>query len=181
MLTTQRTEDRPSLNRNTIKFTLNGELKEVTVDAKQNLLVLLREMLHLTSPKKSCEKGECGACTVLLDDKPVNACLVLAVTVDGKEVTTVEGLGNPAKLHPLQKAFYELGASQCGFCTPGMIVSAKALLDDNANPTVEEVKRALSGNLCRCTGYIKPIEAVLAAAEAMRQEKEVKLGWNSLR
>lgn len=155
-----------------IKFNLNGKEEKVTVNVQQNLLTILREILHYTSPKKSCEKGQCGACTVLLDGKTVNACLVLAVEVDGREIVTVEGLGTPANLHPLQKAFYEMGASQCGFCTPGMIISAKALLDENPKPSREDVKMALSGNLCRCTGYIKPIEAVLAVSEAQPKKKE---------
>ena len=155
-----------------IKFTLNGEEVEPTINVSQNLLTVLREILHYTSPKKSCEKGQCGACTVILDGKTVNACLVLAANVDGKEVVTVEGLGTPNELHPLQKAFYELGASQCGFCTPGMILSAKVLLDENPKPTRDDIKMALSGNLCRCTGYIKPIEAVMSVVEVQQKEKE---------
>lgn len=155
-----------------VRFTLNGEEVEVTVSAGQNLLTVLRELLHYTSPKKSCEKGQCGACTVLLNNKAVNACLVLATDVEDKEVTTVEGLGDPANLHPIQKAFYEIGAVQCGFCTPGMIMSAKALLDEKPRPTRDEVKMALSGNLCRCTGYIKPIEAVLSVVKTQQEAKE---------
>jgi len=151
-----------------IRFWLNGEELQLTVPVNLTLLQVLRDILHVTSPKRSCEEGECGACTVLLDGKAVNACLVLAPAVDGKSVLTVEGLGTK-DLHPLQKHFQELAASQCGYCTPGMILAAKALLDENPNPTYEEVKQGLAGNLCRCTGYVKPIKAVLAAAEEMRQ------------
>jgi len=153
--------------RSIISFRLNGEEKELLVEPNLTLLDMLRERLHVTSPKRSCEQGECGACTVLVDGKAVNSCLTLAVSVDGRAVETVESLGF-AELHPLQKSFYELAASQCGYCTPGMILAAKAFLDENPNPTFEEVKEGLSGNLCRCTGYVKPIQAVLAAAEAMR-------------
>ena len=149
-------------------FHLNGDEKELLVEPNLTLLDLLRERLHVTSPKRACEQGECGACTVLLDGKAVNACLTLAIAVNNRSVTTVEGLG-VAELHPVQKHFYEMGASQCGFCTPGMILAAKAFLDENANPTFEEVKQGLAGNLCRCTGYVKPIQAVLAAARELRE------------
>ena len=151
-----------------IRFVLNGEEQILAVEPNLTLLELLRDRLHVTSPKRSCEQGECGACTVILNGKAVNSCLVLAVSVDGKVVETVDGLGK-AELHPLQKHFYELAASQCGYCTPGMIMAAKALLDANPDPTYEEVKEGLSGNMCRCTGYVKPVEAVLAAAEEMRE------------
>jgi aerobic-type carbon monoxide dehydrogenase small subunit (CoxS/CutS family) len=150
-----------------IAFTLNGEQHQIEVEPNLTLLDLLRDRLGVTSPKKACEQGECGACTVLLNGKAVNSCLTLAVTVNGKTVETVEALGT-AELHPLQKYFYDMAASQCGFCTPGMILAAKALLDENPDPTYEEVKYGLSGNMCRCTGYVKPIQAVLAAAEEMR-------------
>jgi carbon-monoxide dehydrogenase small subunit len=154
-----------------LTFRLNGEERELLVEPNLTLLDMLRDRLHVTSPKRSCEQGECGACTVLLDGKAVNSCLVLAISVNGRSVTTIEGLGL-AKLHPLQRSFYEHVASQCGFCTPGMVLAAKALLDENADPTFEEVKRGLSGNLCRCTGYVKPIEAVLAAAKEMRESAQ---------
>jgi carbon-monoxide dehydrogenase small subunit len=153
----------------TISFRLNGEVKTCEVEPNLTLLDLIRGKMHVTGPKKSCERGECGACTVLLNGKAVNACLVLAISVDGKEVMTVEGLGSPEKLHLLQKRFVEMGASQCGYCTPGMLLSAKYLLDKNPNPTVEDIKKGISGNLCRCTGYVKIIEAIQAAAEEMRQ------------
>ena len=151
-----------------ISFKLNG--KPVTVDApfSINLLTLLREYLDITGPKFGCEQGNCGACTVLLDGEPVNACLVLAPTVDGRQVVTIEGIGTPEKPHPLQTAFTEHYGSQCGYCTPGMIISAKALLDRNPNPTREEVAEAIVGNVCRCTGYNKIFESILAAAEQMR-------------
>lgn len=147
-----------------LAFKLNGEDVRLTVPPSITLVDVLREKLAITSPKKACERGECGACTVLLDGKPVNACLLLAITVKGREVTTVEGLGNPANLHPLQAAFYDLLGAQCGFCTSGMLLSAKALLDANPRPSEDDVKAALSGNICRCTGYYKPMQAVMAAA-----------------
>jgi carbon-monoxide dehydrogenase small subunit len=151
-----------------IKFRLNGVEKEYAVEPNMTLLELIRGKMHVTSPKKSCEVGECGACTVLLNGKAVNGCLVLAISVDGKEVLTLESMGTK-ELHPIQKHFAELGASQCGYCTPGMILSAKSLLDKNLDPTVEEIKRGISGNLCRCTGYVKIIEAIQAAAQEMRE------------
>ncbi len=151
-----------------VPFTLNGQPVQITVKATTTLLDALRDECHVTGPKKGCGTGDCGSCTVLLDGEPVNSCLVLAVTVRGKNVVTVEGLGDPEHLHPLQKAFHEHYASQCGFCTPGMLLVAKSFLDKNPNPTREEVQEAISGNLCRCTGYVKIIDAILAAAEAMR-------------
>jgi carbon-monoxide dehydrogenase small subunit len=154
-----------------IRFALNGEGTEATVASDMTLLHLLRDRLGVTSPKRSCEHGECGACTVILDGKAVNACLVLAPSVDGRSIETVESLTvDPAKgeLHPLQKHFVEIMASQCGYCTPGMLLAAKALLDANPDPSYDEVKEGLAGNLCRCTGYVKPVEAVLAAAQELR-------------
>ena len=151
-----------------ITFYLNGEEVCVEVESSETLLSVLREKLLVTSLKSSCVMGECGACTVIIDGKAMNACLTLAPTIEGKRVETVESLGDAAHLHPLQKAFKEIGAFQCGFCTPGFIMSAKALLDKNPNPTREEVKVALTGNICRCTGYVKPVEGVLKAAEEMR-------------
>ena len=155
-----------------IKFVLNGEEKQVTVTSGQTLLQLLRDRMEVTSPKRSCEQGECGACTVILDDKLVNACLVLAASVDGKRVETVESLTvdlAKGQLHPLQRHFVDIMASQCGYCTPGMLLAAKALIDANPDPTYEDVKEGLAGNLCRCTGYVKPVEAVLAAAKEIRE------------
>jgi carbon-monoxide dehydrogenase small subunit len=150
-----------------IRFVLNGEERSLEIEANLTLLQLLRDRLNITSPKRSCEQGECGACTVILNGKAVNACLVLAVTVNGKAVQTVDGLGRD-ELHPIQKHFKEVAASQCGYCTPGMIMAAKALLDANPDPTYEQVKEGLSGNMCRCTGYVRPVEAVLAAAQEIR-------------
>jgi carbon-monoxide dehydrogenase small subunit len=154
-----------------IALNLNGQSVRTQVEANLTLLDLLRERLGITSPKKSCEQGECGACTVLMDGKAVNSCLILAVSVDGKTIETVESLGT-TELHPLQKHFYEMAASQCGYCTPGMILAAKALLDENPTPTVEQVKAGLAGNMCRCTGYVKPVQAVLAAAREMQAQGE---------
>jgi len=154
--------------RHEIRFQLNGEEKLIAVEPNLTLLQLLRDRMGVTSPKRSCEQGECGACTVILNGKAVNSCLVLAVTVDGKRVETVESLAVGMDLHPLQTAFVEIAAAQCGYCTPGMLLAAKALLDANPDPTYEEVKEGLSGNMCRCTGYVKPVKAVLVAAEEMR-------------
>ncbi|KON29975.1 (2Fe-2S)-binding protein [miscellaneous Crenarchaeota group-15 archaeon DG-45] len=153
-----------------ITFQLNG--KRIVCETAQNrtLLDLLRVDLGLTSVKKGCEEGECGSCTVLLDGMPVNSCLVLAPQVEGSRVTTVEGLEDDDLMVALRRAFMEDGAIQCGFCTPGMLISAYALLSENPNPTEDEVKTAIEGNLCRCTGYVKIIEAILDAAERMPVE-----------
>jgi carbon-monoxide dehydrogenase small subunit len=134
------------------------------------LLEVLRYKLKLTGTKRGCNRGDCGACTVLLNGQAVLSCLILAPKVDNEEVTTVEGLGSPEKMHALQEAFIEHNAVQCGFCTPGMMLSAKALLDENPQPTKEEVKIAISGNLCRCTGYAQIIEAILDAAKKMAKK-----------
>ena len=144
----------------TLNFTLNG--KEVTclISPEMTLLTVLKEVLHINSVKRACLGGECGACTVILDGNAVNSCLVFAATVEGKSVTTVEGIGTPDNLHPVQKAFLESGAFQCGFCTPGFIMSSVALLAKNPHPTEDEIRYGLSGNLCRCTGYVKPVEAL---------------------
>ncbi|HDI52596.1 MAG TPA: (2Fe-2S)-binding protein [Candidatus Bathyarchaeota archaeon] len=150
-----------------IRFKLNGREIEVDVEPNTLLLNLLREHLHLTGAKYGCGIGECGACTVLLDGEPILSCLTLAVEVDGREITTIEGLAEDGELHPLQRAFLEEGAVQCGFCTPGMILTAKALLDENPNPSEEEIREYLKGNLCRCTGYVNIVKAVKRAAEEM--------------
>jgi carbon-monoxide dehydrogenase small subunit len=150
----------------TLTLKLNGE--EVTVQVKPSALLVevLRDELELTGTKVACGEGECGACTVLLDGVPVNSCLVPALKAQGREVMTVEGLAPLGELHPLQKAFVEHGAVQCGYCTPGMLMSAKALLDDNPNPTEDEIRLAISGNLCRCTGYAKIVEAIKTASQS---------------
>jgi aerobic carbon-monoxide dehydrogenase small subunit len=149
----------------TIKFTLNGANIEVSVPPHWTLLRVLREKLGLTGTKEGCGIGECGACTVLSDGAPVHSCLILAPKVEGREIQTIEGLGTRESLHPLQQSFIEHGAVQCGFCTPGMLMSSKALLERNPHPTREEVKEAISGNLCRCTGYYQIIEAIEAVSK----------------
>ena len=149
----------------TVSFILNGHPRTFSVDDAETLLQLIRERARLTGTKCGCEMGECGACTVLLDGKAVNSCCIPAVMVEGRQVTTIEGIGTPEQPHPLQQAFMEAGAIQCGFCTPGMILSAKALLDTNPHPSREEIRAALSGNLCRCTGYQKNIHAVELAVD----------------
>ena len=158
-----------------INITVNGDNHEVAVRPGTTLLDLLREELHLTGTKKGCELGDCGACTVILDGKAVNSCILLALDVDGKNIETIEGLAIIEKLHPIQQAFVEKGAIQCGFCTPGMIMRTKAILDENPEPTKEEIKNALSGNLCRCTGYTKIIEAVETAKAYLKGEKLRKI------
>lgn len=150
-----------------ITLTVNGTPYEVAVEPRQSLLQLLREELHLTGTKEGCSEGECGACTVLLDGKTVDACLIFALEVEGREVVTIEGLAQGNQLHPVQQAFAEYGAVQCGFCTPGMILAAKALLDSHPHPSEAEIRQGISGNLCRCTGYVKIVEAIQAAARAM--------------
>ncbi len=153
----------------TIRFILNGEKQKVKVNPGSTLLDVLREELRMTGVKKGCEGGECGACTVLLEDKAVTSCIVPVLQVEGKSVLTIEGLAGE-ELHPLQQAFIEAGAVQCGYCTPGMILSAKALLDSNPHPTRLEVRKGISGNLCRCTGYKKIVDAVMLAAERMSKK-----------
>ncbi len=148
-----------------ITLTVNGRIEKLEVEPYRTLLEVLREDLMLIGTKEGCGVGECGACTVLLDGRAVNACLTLAVRADGREVITIEGLAQGDTLHPLQRAFIEHGAIQCGFCTPGFILTTKAFLDENPHPNEEEVKRALAGNLCRCTGYAKIVEAVLDVVE----------------
>ena len=148
-----------------ITVTVNGAQEHLDVPANMTLLHMLREKLALTGTKNGCEAGECGACTVLVDGEPVNSCLVLAVEVDGRQVITVEGLAPEGELSPLQEAFVEHNAVQCGFCTPGMLIVAHALLQRNPHPSEEEIKEALVGNLCRCTGYLRIVRAVQAAAD----------------
>ena len=150
------------------KFIVNGRSYEVLIEPNMALIEVLRDQLELTGTKYNCGVGECGACTVLIDGKLTLSCSTLAITAREKNILTIEGLVEGSTLHPIQQAFVDYGAIQCGFCTPGMILSAKALLEENSNPTREEVKEALVGNLCRCTGYIKMFDAVLAAAKTMK-------------
>ena len=154
-----------------IRFKLNGSWREVEARPDRILLDLLREDLGLTGTKKGCERGECGACTILMNGKAVLSCLIPALKADGAEILTVEGMAHDDRLHPLQQAFWEEGAVQCGYCTPGMLLSAKALLDEVPEPGIEEVKKAISGNLCRCTGYTKIIRAVQSAADKLRKRQ----------
>lgn len=149
-----------------LTMTLNGTEVTVQVQADEMLVDVLRERLGLTGTKVGCNEGECGACTVLLDGEAVLSCLLPAMRAQGREVITIEGLSEGDRLHPLQQAFVDYGAVQCGYCTPGFILSAKALLDRNPHPTREQIKEAIAGNLCRCTGYVKIIEAIEAAAKA---------------
>lgn len=153
----------------TIHFTVNGEPFTLSVASHHTLLQVLREQLVLTGVKNGCEAGECGACTVLMNGEPVNSCLVLAPEADGAAIVTVEGLAHDSQLDPLQEAFVAAGATQCGFCTPGILINSRALLDRNPDPTDAEIRAALVGNLCRCTGYIRIIDAVKAAAHAQRE------------
>jgi carbon-monoxide dehydrogenase small subunit len=152
--------------RKLIKLRVNGQEWEVMVEPRQTLLDVLRYDLGLMGTKEGCGDGNCGSCTVLLNGQAINSCLVFAIEVDGQEITTIEGLYQGGKLHPLQHAFIEEGAVQCGFCTPGMILAAKGFLDSNPNPTEAEVRRAIAGNLCRCTGYDKIVRAILKVAAA---------------
>lgn len=146
---------------------VNGEKTELLLPVHKTLLEVLREDLQLTGTKHGCELGECGTCTVLVDGRPELSCLLLPVQLEGRAITTVEGMANGSELHPLQQAFAELGAAQCGYCTPGILLSAKSLLERNARPTRDEVREALAGNLCRCTGYTKILDAIELAAGRM--------------
>ena len=150
---------------------VNGETRRASVPPETTLLALLRNHFGLTGAKVGCDVGDCGACTVIVDERPINACLMLAGQADGRRVLTIEGLATKGKLHPLQKAFEESAALQCGFCGPGMILSAKALLDQNPDPSRYEIRDALAGNLCRCTGYAKLVDAVADVARAKRSEQ----------
>jgi carbon-monoxide dehydrogenase small subunit len=153
-----------------VSFIANGEPREIAVPSNRSLLDALRSEAGLTGAKKGCDVGECGSCTVIMNGRPVNACLVLAVEAEGAEITTVEGLQSPdGAVHPLQECFMQCGAAQCGFCTPGILVAAKALLDENPAPTVEEIRFAIAGNICRCTGYTKVIEAIAKAVEIQQE------------
>ena len=153
-----------------LSLSVNGESVDVLVDPAKTLLEVLREDLNLTGTKHGCELGECGACAVLVDGQPVLSCLALAVESNGRAVTTIEGIAGGGELHPLQDAMADLGGAQCGYCTPGIIVTAKALLDREPNPTRDQIKEALSGNLCRCTGYLQIFEAVESAIGKIQQD-----------
>jgi carbon-monoxide dehydrogenase small subunit len=154
-----------------IRLTVNGAPYELSVKPWDTLLDVLRDGLGLTGTKEGCGLGECGACTVIMEGKAVNSCLVLAVEVDGRQIITIEGLADDDGLHPIQEAFVEHGGLQCGFCTPGMIMSAKALLDATPNPSEEEIRKGIAGNICRCTGYTKIIESIEAAGKNMQGTK----------
>ncbi|HDN05048.1 MAG TPA: (2Fe-2S)-binding protein [Chloroflexi bacterium] len=150
--------------KHTITLIINGQSEELLVPSNMTLLHVLRDQLGLTGTKNGCEAGECGACTVLVDGEPINSCLVLAVELDGREITTIEGLSSNGKLTPLQQAFADLNAVQCGYCTPGMLMAGTALLRRNPSPTAEEIQKAMVGNLCRCTGYQRIIDAIMEAS-----------------
>jgi len=152
-----------------LKLHVNGETLEILSEPHKTLLEVLREDLGLTGTKRACDLGTCGACTVLINGKPHLSCLTLAADAQGKEILTIEGLSQDGELHPLQKAFVDHGAIQCGFCTPGMILTAKAFLEEHPHPSEEEVKKAISGNLCRCTGYVKIVEAILSVARGVKE------------
>ena len=153
-----------------LKCTVNGEEHSVLADTRDTLLDLLRDRVGLTGTKEGCGNGNCGTCTVLMDGVPINACLVLAVEAPGRTITTIEGLSTNGVLHPLQQALVEHGGTQCGFCTPGILLSAKALLDQNPRPSEAQIRHAIAGNLCRCTGYGKIVEAIAAVAAAPQEE-----------
>jgi carbon-monoxide dehydrogenase small subunit len=155
------------MNKLKIELTVNGKKRKVETTASTRLLDLIRDDLHLTGTKEGCGKGECGACTVIMNGELAASCLVLALQADGADISTIEGIGNDKCLDPIQEAFIETGAVQCGFCTPGMILAAKKLLEENPHPNEEEIKRGISGNLCRCTGYQKIIDAIKLAANRL--------------
>jgi len=159
--------ERP-VDRHVVALDVNGERAELLLPVHKTLLEVLREDMQLTGTKHGCELGECGTCTVLIDGKPELSCLLLPIQIEGRAITTVEGLAGGSQLHPLQQAFAELGAAQCGYCTPGILLASKSLLETNHRPSRDEIREALAGNLCRCTGYVKILEAVELAAERMR-------------
>ncbi len=162
-----RNEIEREVERVLVTLDVNGETSQLLVPVHKTLLEVLREDMGLTGTKHGCELGECGTCTVLVDGRPQLSCLVLPVQVEGRPITTVEGLASGSELHPLQRAFAELGAAQCGYCTPGILLAARSLLEENPQPSRDEIKEALAGNLCRCTGYVKILQAVELAAERM--------------
>ncbi|MBE0616417.1 MAG: (2Fe-2S)-binding protein [Proteobacteria bacterium] len=174
----QSVTDPSGAKRYLIRLNVNGDERTLVVKANQTLTNVLRDQLDLTGTKKGCELGDCGSCTVLLDGKPVDSCMVLAVEVDGREITTIEGVAQSGRLDALQESFVNHGAVQCGYCTPGMILSAKALLARNPHPTEAEIRGAIGGNLCRCTGYVHIVEAVRAVAEGrVAPEDESSVQW----
>ncbi len=152
-----------------VKLTVNGEIYELEVENRRTLLEVIREDLNLLGTKKICDMGECGSCTVLLDGMAVNSCLTLAAEAQGKRIETIEGVAQGKKLHPIQEEFVTKGAVQCGFCSPGMILTVKAFLEKNPHPTQEEAEMAIAGNFCRCTGYIRIVDAILSSADRMRE------------
>ena len=152
-----------------ISLIVNGQARRLVVESNKTLLWVLREMMGLTGTKEGCGTGECGACTVIMNGKVVNSCVVLAAAVDGANITTIEGVAEGGKLHPLQEAFLYNGGSQCGYCAPGMILTAMEILSENSDPTDDEILQGLDGNLCRCTGYVKIVESIKAAAKTMRE------------
>ncbi len=158
-----------------ISLKVNGNTYALEVDAKDLLLYVIREKIGLTGTKEGCGTGECGACTVLIDGEPVNACLYLAVRAEGKDILTIEGLSDGFKLHPLQQAFIDNAAVQCGFCAPGMLLSAKALLAKNPDPSEREIRQGIAGNICRCSGYVKVVKAIRQAARVLQQEEAAEL------
>lgn len=162
------------MNRSRVKATVNGQRVEFLCEPRQSLLECIRDILGLTGTKEACNDGNCGACSVLLNGRLVNSCLVLGVEIDGQEVTTVEGLADWRGLHPLQQAFVDSNALQCGYCIPGILIASKALLDREPNPSEERIRRWLAGNLCRCTGYDKIVRAVQAAAVVLAERQELK-------
>jgi len=153
------------MERHSITLKINGESYPLEVESRETLLQVLRDRLHLTGAKEGCGRGECGSCIVLINGRPMNTCLILAVAVQDQEILTIEGLSDGETLHPLQKSFIERGAIQCGFCTPGMILTGKGLLDESSRPSEAEVRHALLGNFCRCTGYLKIVEAIMDGSE----------------
>ncbi len=163
----KREVERP-VDRHVIALDVNGELRELLLPVHKTLLEVLREDMQLTGTKHGCELGECGTCTVLIDGKPELSCLLLPIQVEGRAITTIEGMAGGSQLHPLQQAFAELGAAQCGYCSPGILLASKSLLETNPRPSRDEIREALAGNLCRCTGYTKILEAVELAAGRMQ-------------
>jgi aerobic-type carbon monoxide dehydrogenase small subunit (CoxS/CutS family) len=155
------------VDRHVIALDVNGERTEMLLPVHKTLLEVLREDMHLTGTKHGCELGECGTCTVLIDGKPELSCLLLPIQIEGRAITTIEGMARGSTLHPLQQAFADLGAAQCGYCTPGILLASKSLLETNPRPSRDEIREALAGNLCRCTGYVKILEAVELAAGRM--------------